>query len=212
MSGSIRIPNTIAPVHVTADLRAGQVTCHIDIDAPREGRAATRVNWLVRQLKAAPETLRVEAFVANGRGPGAAELLGQVRENPLSLNTDATKELRSFRVAMTAPMGAKRGRGRGAFIDSVLELVDTFYADVVQHMKAWSAAPPRMREAEPEPTQPTSLSSTSLSSQDGAEAAHGPEADVATSESNGGDRDREVAPNAGHWESGVGFGKSFSQN
>ena len=68
-------------------------------------------------------------------------------------------------------MGAKRGRGRGAFIDSVLGLVDTFYADVVQYLKAWSASPPRMREADAEPVKPSSLSSTSLSSQDGPESA-----------------------------------------
>ena len=84
------------------------------------------------------------------------------------LISDPKKELRSFRVAMSVPMGTKRGRGRGAFIDSVLDLVDTFYGDVLQHLKAWSAAPPRMREVEVEPTDPPALSSASLSSQDGA--------------------------------------------
>jgi hypothetical protein len=129
------------------------------------------VNWLVRQLRTAPDILRVEAFVANSRGPAAAELLGTVRENPSSLITDPKKDLRSFRVAMSAAMGTKRSRGRGSFIDSVLDLMDVFYGDVVQHLKAWSAAPPHMRESEPAPTEPKSLSSTSLSSQDGPEPA-----------------------------------------
>lgn len=174
LTGAIRIPNTVTPIHVTADLRAGRITCHADIDGPREGRATTRVNWLVRQLKAAPDSVRVEAFAANARGAGAAELLGTVRENPVALITDPKKELRAFRIAMSVPMGAKRGRGRGAFIDSVLDLVDAFYGDVVQHLKAWSAAPPRMRESEPEPepVQPPALASTSLSSQDRAEPVH----------------------------------------
>jgi hypothetical protein len=169
LSGAIRIPNTVAPIHVTADLRAGQISCHIDIDAPKQGRSQTRVNWLVRQLKAAPETLRVEAFMANARGDGAAELLGTVREDPQSLITDPKRELRSFRVAMSATMGSKRARGRGSFIDSILDLVDLFYADVVQHLKSWSAAPPKMREPEPAVTKPEPLSSTALSSQDGPE-------------------------------------------
>ncbi|HET6627873.1 MAG TPA: hypothetical protein VFG63_15890 [Nocardioidaceae bacterium] len=169
LSGAIRIPDTVAPIHVTADLRAGRITCHVDIDAPKQGRPTTRVNWLLRQLKAAPEGVRIEAFVANARRDGAAELLGTVRENPSTLITDPKRELRAFRIAMSAPMGTKRGRGRGAFIDSALDLVDAFYGEVVQYLKAWSAAPPRMREATPEPTQPTSLSSTSLSSQDGAQ-------------------------------------------
>jgi hypothetical protein len=172
LTGAIRIPDTVAPIHVNADLRAGRITCHVDIDAPRAGRATTRVNWLVRQLKAAPESVRVEAFVANARGNGAAELLSTVRENPAALVTDPKRELRSFRVAMSTPMGTKRARGRGAFIDSVLDLVDGFYTEVVQNLKAWAAAPPRMRETEPAPSQPAALSSTSLSSQDGAIPAH----------------------------------------
>jgi hypothetical protein len=43
LEGAIRIPNTIGPLVVTVDLRANKVTCHIDIDAPKEGRPPTRV-------------------------------------------------------------------------------------------------------------------------------------------------------------------------
>jgi hypothetical protein len=197
LTGAIRIPNTVAPIHVTADLRANRLTCHIDVDAPKEGRPTTRVNWLVRQLKSAPDTVRVEAFLANARGDGAAELLSVVREHPEVLITDPKRELRSFRVAMTAQMGSKRGRGRGTFIDSVLDLVDTFYGDVVQNVKAWSAAPPRMREAEPEPIRPPALSSTSLSSQDGTDSA-GRSTDVVASgvPAVGSDKDSGTAPAA----------------
>jgi hypothetical protein len=168
LSGGIRIPHAVGALTVTADLRGGQIICHLDIDAPREGRPTTRVNWLLRQLRSAPDNVRIEAFVAHGRGAGAAELLHAVRDNPNLLVTDPTKELRAFRVARSTPMGSKRGRGRGAFIDSVLTAVDEFYGDVVQHLKAWAPAPPRMRET-PEPTPPPPLASTALSSQDGPE-------------------------------------------
>ncbi|WP_114423387.1 hypothetical protein [Nocardioides houyundeii] len=167
--GGIRIPNAVAPIHLIADLRAGRVTCYVDVEAPREGRPITRVNWVVRQLKHAPDSTRIEAFVANARGAGAAELLGKVREDPAVLITDPKKDIRSFRVALSVPMGAKRGRGRGAFIDSVLDLMDAFYGDVVQHMKAWSPAAPKLREAAPVPEEKPELSSTALSSQDGNE-------------------------------------------
>lgn len=163
-SGSIRIPNTVGPIDVHADLRAGRITCAVDVDAPGNGRPLTRVNWLVRQLKHAPDSTRIEVFAARSRGAGAAELLSLVREEPKLLVLDPTRELRSFRVAVTAPMGAKRGRGRGAFIDSVLDLVDSFYGDVLQHLKAWSPAPPKLREPEPDQS---ALVSTALSSQDG---------------------------------------------
>ena len=170
LTGGIRIPHTVAPVHLTADLRAGRITAYLDIDAPKDGRATTRVNWLVRQLKAAPDSLRVEVFLANSRGDGSAELLGTVRADPSVLIHDPKKEIRSFRVAMSVPMGSKRGRGRGGFIDSVLDLLDAFYGDVVQHLKAWSAAPPRMRETDVVPTdEPPAIASTAISSQDGPE-------------------------------------------
>lgn len=180
LSGAIRIPHAIAPIHIVADLRAARLTCYVDVEAPREGRSTTRVNWLLRQLKSAPDSTRLEAFTVHARGAGAAELLGKVRQDSSVLVADPKREMRMFRVAMSAPMGVKRGRGRGAFIDSVLELVDTFYGDVVQHLKAWSAAPPRMREPVAVPEQPVTLVSTALSSQDGSEELEtsGPTSDV----------------------------------
>lgn len=168
LEGAIRIPRAVAPLVVTVDVRAGTITCHVDLEAPREGRPTTRVNWLVRQLRGAPESVRLEATVRHERGQGAAALLREVRETPQLLVRDASKELRSFRVAMTTPMGTKRGRGRGSFIDSVLKAIDTFYSDVLQHLKAWIQAPPRLREpAETPPVTPASLVGTAQSSQDG---------------------------------------------
>lgn len=176
LSGSIRIPDTAGNLIVTADLRSGQITCHVDVDAPREGRPTTRVNWLIRQLKNAPDGVRVECVTAHARGTSSAELLRTVREDPASLISDPTREIRSFRVAVSTSLGAKRGRGRGAFIDSILGAVDDFYAQVLGDLKAWSAAPPKMRPEAPstpeerEPTSPASLSSTDYSSQDGSDS------------------------------------------
>jgi hypothetical protein len=172
LEGAIRIPNTVGPLTVVLDMRGNRVTCHVDVDAPKEGRPVTRVNWLIRQLKGAPESVRVEAFAAFSRGSGTAELLRAVRENPSLLVADSQKEIRSFRIAFTTPLGQKRARGRGGAIDSVLAAVDGFYADVVQVLKAWAAAPPRLREpAEVPVIAPAALVSTAISSQDGAEPA-----------------------------------------
>ncbi|HEX8582689.1 MAG TPA: hypothetical protein VF640_10185, partial [Acidimicrobiales bacterium] len=60
LEGGVRIPNTVGPLVVTADLRAARVTVWVDVEAPREGRPQTRVNWLVRQLKDAPDAVRVD--------------------------------------------------------------------------------------------------------------------------------------------------------
>lgn len=174
LTGAIRIPDTVGPLTVTADLRTGTLTCHVDIDAPREGRPTTRVNWVVRQLKNAADSTRVECYVAHARGSSSAELLRSVRESPGVLLVEPGKEIRSFRVAATTTLGSKRGRGRGGFIDSVLAGVDAFYTGILQDLKAWSAVPPKMRPSpaapeDVEPVVPASLSSTELSSQDGPE-------------------------------------------
>ena len=170
MTGGLKIPGAVGPLQITADLRAGKVVCHVDVDAPKEGRPVTRVNWLARQLRSAPETLSIEAFALHSRGPGTAELLRVVRENPIAVVGDVAKELKSFRIAQSSSAGAKRGTGRGAFIDSFLGAIDDFYAQVLQNLKPWMPVPPRLRAAdEPVLTEPVSprLVSTAISSQDG---------------------------------------------
>jgi hypothetical protein len=170
LAAGIHIPGTVGVLQVTADLRAGRVTCHVDLDGPREGRPTTRVNWLVRQLKDAPDTVRLEAFALHGRGAGASELLKTVKDDPMVLVVDPAKEIRGFRVANSAPLGTKRGIGRNSFIDSVLGTVTGFYEDVVQNLKPWAAAPPRIRPEEafaPPVDVPPALVSTAPSSQDG---------------------------------------------
>lgn len=176
LCGGLRIPGAIAPVIVTADLRAGKVSAHLEVDAPREGRPATRVRWLLRQLKDAPDGLRLEAFVMHGRGEGASALLGAVREDPGLLVDAGSKEIRAFRLVHQVSMGSKRGRGRGGFIDSVSDCVNDFYGLVVQHLRAWQPSAPRMRSIEPSESEsevPVDVPSTALSSQDPSPADDG---------------------------------------
>lgn len=175
MSGAIRVPGTVGALHTVVDLRAKTVTAYVDVEAPKQGRPTTRVNWLVRQLKDSPDHLRVECYASHSRGASTAELLEKVRMDPTILLPSDGREIRSFRVALTRPLGIKRGRGRGSFIDSVIATVDDFYETVLQQLRAWSAAPPRLRQPDEsrvmdsEPIRPPSLSSTDISSQDGPE-------------------------------------------
>ncbi|HEV8567836.1 MAG TPA: stress response protein [Actinoplanes sp.] len=185
MTGGLKIPGAVGPLLITADLRAGKIICQVDVDAPKEGRVTTRVNWLVRQLRDAPETLRIEAFTMHSRGPGTAELLRVVRDNPMAVISETTRELRSFRVAQSSAAGTKRGTGRGSFIDSFLSAIDDFYEQVLQNLKPWIAAPPRLRSAdEPIVVEPVtkSLVSTSISSQDGPQGRDGSSTATASSD------------------------------
>lgn len=169
LDGGLRIPNAIAPVQLAADLRASRLTAAVEVEAPREGRATTRINWLLRQLKDAPEGLRIDAFALHSRA-GTSALLKDARLKPELLIEDPKRELRAFRLVLSAPMGTKRAQGRGSFVASVLELLDDFYGCVVQNLKPWAAAPPKLRHPEPgnisEPGVPVALVSTAISSQD----------------------------------------------
>ena len=76
LTGVIRIPDTVGHLTITADLRASTITCHVDVDAPREGRPTTRVKWLVRQLKNAPDSAhRVHHEAETGGAGGTGEPL-----------------------------------------------------------------------------------------------------------------------------------------
>ncbi|MGH9040519.1 MAG: stress response protein [Acidimicrobiia bacterium] len=169
LEGGLRIPHAVGPLIVTADLRAGRLSVHVDVDAPQDGRPLTRVNWLLRQLKDAPELLRIDAFALHAR-TSTSGLLRDVRANPAVLVDQSKRELKSFRVTAGGTLGTKRGQGRGSFVSSVIDLMDNFYGGVVQNIKPWSAPAPKLRHPEPtEATEPgvsAALVSTFISSQD----------------------------------------------
>jgi hypothetical protein len=150
LQGAVRVPGAVGPIKITADLRAGLIHCAVTVPAPREGRPTTRVNWLVRQLKTAPEQLCIQPSAAWQRGRGQARTLVEARKDPKSLVEDPAHELRSFTVSLSCNAGPARGQGRGSFVDSVLTAVDKFYGEIVQHIKPWAPAPPRIRETDTE--------------------------------------------------------------
>ena len=153
------MPGAVASIDLEADLRARLFTTAVEVPAPREGRAKTRIAWLLRQLKEAPDTTRVGVRYPNAR-QSVAHLLKDVREKPdkLLLPADAKREPKLFRVSQAKEVGAKRGRGAGSFVLESKNQASDFYRSTVQHLRAWSASAPRLpapgdatEEATPEP-------------------------------------------------------------
>ena len=143
LSGSLRVPNTVGDLMIVADLRTGRCTIEVDVTGPAEGRPATRVNWLIRQLPDAQDAVRIDAFAHMGR-TSTSELLSAVRADPSILVSDPKVDLRRFRIAATSQLGTKRGIGRAAFIDSVLGAIDGFYKTVLQGIRPWVAKAPQL--------------------------------------------------------------------
>jgi stress response protein SCP2 len=144
--GCLRVPGAVDVLVLSADLRTDRIGCSISIEAPREGRPLTRVNWLLRQL---PDTtrdaLRVEAQLAGGRGATTAQLLGALRESPDKLLSADGRDIKAFKLVLEGPMGAKRAAGSGGLIQSVRATTFSFYAEVVQNLRPWSARPPKLQ-------------------------------------------------------------------
>jgi hypothetical protein len=114
LQGALRVPAAVAPIKITADLRAGLIHCAVTVPVPREGRSATRVNWLVRQLKTAPGHLRIEASTAWQRAagpPGPSARPGPIRNPCWTRPAMSCDPLRS-RCPVTSARHAARATAR----------------------------------------------------------------------------------------------------
>jgi hypothetical protein len=129
----------------------------VTIDAPREGRAKPRINWLLRQLADAPADLRIEAAFPNARQT-TIELLAVVRadSDKVLYAADPKREPKAFTITLARAMGQKRGKAAGSFVRETRAQTFDFYRDIVQQLKAWQARPPRLRAPdEPVPQAPS---------------------------------------------------------
>jgi hypothetical protein len=148
LSAVIRVPDAIGDIRIQADLRARRTLTSVSIDAPRESRAKSRVNWLLKQLADAPDDLRIEAAFPNARETTSV-LLGDAREAPEKLlyPADPKREPRSFTITLARAMGQKRGKDEGSFVRETRAQTFDMYGNIVQRLKAWQARPPRLRES-----------------------------------------------------------------
>jgi hypothetical protein len=145
LRSTLRIPDAVGPVEIRADLRSRETFTSVAMDAPREGRSKSRFNWLLRQLKDAPDDLRIEAAFPNARFTTAATL-GAVRNDPAPLcyPPEPSREPKSFVLARARPMGQKRGRSEGSFVRETSAQTVTFYRDFVQNLRPWQAPAPKL--------------------------------------------------------------------
>ncbi len=79
-----------------------------------------------------------------------SELLGSVRNDQTLLVPIDNREIVSFTVSLVRPMGLKRLVGKRSFIDSVLDTIDDFYGDVVQYLREWQPAAPKLKKRDVE--------------------------------------------------------------
>lgn len=147
LEAPLRVPDAAGDISVRADLRARRTLTSVTVNAPREGRAKTNVNWILRQLAAAPDDLRVEVAYPNARDTTSA-LLADARGNPERLlhPQDPKRSPKGFTLTLARNMGQKRGKGEGSFVSETRAQTFDFYRDLVQNLKAWQATAPKLRD------------------------------------------------------------------
>ena len=145
LSGEIRIPQTISNISVTADLRAGLIECGIYVASPTEGKSLTRINWMLRQIKEAPGTVRIETKIKRaGKGSPVVMLLKEAVEHPEKLLPSDDREILGFTLTVMHKMGNKRNDGQGSFIESVLTAIEICYQSLLENIKPWAPKVPKL--------------------------------------------------------------------
>ena len=145
---ALDVPDAAAPLVVLADLQRRSLSVSMALTAPRDKRrAASRINWLLRQLtKANPAGLHVRASWP-GRAPVTQAALASLRENPSLLEADNRNLVPTqFDVLLIRDLAAKFG-GTKVFIEELEEAVPYFYEQVGQYLRAYVASPPPLRKA-----------------------------------------------------------------
>jgi len=155
LEAALKVPDAIGNLQLEADLRTRKVTTAVEIAAPRDGRAKTRINWLLRQLRHAPPDLRIDVSFVNGRDTSSL-LLSEASEAPEKLlsGTDPKRDPRTFRVALTRKMGTKRGKDAGSFVRETRAQAIDFYRDLVQDLRKWQPPAPKLPREQPDTSAP----------------------------------------------------------
>jgi len=101
--------------------------------------------WLLRQLQTAPENLKIEARIAY-KSTSLAAPLSAVRDDAATLYPEGGREIRGFTLSIASNMGLKRDSSRGSFVESVVNAAEAFYGDVLQKLRTWKPAPPKLKK------------------------------------------------------------------
>jgi hypothetical protein len=144
LGATIRVPGAAGPLALDADLRAARFSTAVAVDAPQDKqRPAAAINWLLRQVDPSISGQVIEVAFANAKET-VVRTLPEI-ESPADLlsPSDRKRMPRKFIVSVSRKMGARRAGGRGFIAEAESQVVD-FYREVVQGIKVWRPAAPKM--------------------------------------------------------------------
>jgi hypothetical protein len=113
LEAALRVPDAVGPLALEADLRSRDLRTSVSLEPPQEGRPKTRITWLLRQLRNAPDDLRIDVSFPNVRETSSL-LLGEAREYPERLlsPSDLKRPPRAFTLTLALDGHQSRARRR----------------------------------------------------------------------------------------------------
>ncbi len=142
---SIRVPDAAGAIDLEADLRGRRFRTSVLVAAPKEGRPSTRLNWMLRQLATVDDDLLIEVRYPNQKEPTSCSLKdARAKADRLLYAMDAKREPLTFRLTVSRDLGMKRGRLAGSFVLESKQQTSDFYRSIVQGLRAWAPAAPKL--------------------------------------------------------------------
>ncbi len=152
LTGEFRIPGAAGDLNLTVLLPSRTVRYGIRIDAPTEGRAKTRVTWLLRQLRNedTPRDLSVQVQW-DARSLVTQAHLKKALDDATALMRDASgmpvpreRMPRRFLLERTVALARGRGRSTAPVLEGIAGGVERFYRNVVEGLRAYQPRAPRL--------------------------------------------------------------------
>ena len=143
LESTLRVPKAASDIDVRADFSSRTIECVMRLDAPRNVKSPkARINWLKRHLGKVtePSEVLLRAYWHRKSQHTQATL-----EEPWRLESDMGAELTRFEVIIQRELSGKF-RSRKQFVTSLEKLVDDYYSEVGQHLRAWHPSPPQVEQ------------------------------------------------------------------
>ena len=144
LAGVLRVPDGAADLSVSVDLRVRKVTVSTQLAAPDDRTPRAAIVWLVKQMKNAPECVLVDVYPKFRSTPFTATLQ-QLRDDPKAGLPESKQPPSKFLIRQQTSMGTgRRSTRKKGFIDSVIDSVIEFYANVFQDLQAFVPRAPAL--------------------------------------------------------------------
>jgi hypothetical protein len=142
---SIRVPDAAGSIDLEADLRGRRFRTSAVVNAPKDGRPSTRINWMLRQLATVKDDLLIEVRYPNQKEPTSCSLKdARLKPDRLLYAADPKRDPWTFRVTVSRDLGMKRGRLAGSFVAESKQQTSAFYGAILQGIRAWAPAAPKL--------------------------------------------------------------------